>query len=90
MLDFPGGTGDVDSFPDLGRFHMEQSNPYATTMLYSLKATTTEAHMPRTCAQQGEKPPKWEAHTQQWRGAPASHNWRKPAYCNKDRAQPKT
>ena len=61
MLDFPGSTGDVDSFPDLGRFHMEQLSPYATTtepMLYSLKATTTEAHMPRTCAQQGEKPPK--------------------------------
>ena len=61
MLDFPGSTGDVHSFPDLGRFHTEQLSPYATTtepMLYSLKATTTEAHMPRTCAQQGEKPPK--------------------------------
>ena len=49
MLDFPGGTGNVDSFPDLGRFHIEHLSPYATT---------TEARMPRTCAQQGEKPPK--------------------------------
>ena len=72
MLDFPGGRGDMDSFPVLGRFHMEQLSAYATTaepMLYSQKATATEARMPRTCAQQGEKPPKWEAHTQQWWGA---------------------
>ena len=61
MLDFPGGIGDVDSFPVLGRFHMQQLRAYATTaepMLYSQKATATEARMPRTCAQQGEKPPK--------------------------------
>ena len=61
MLDFPGGRGDMDSFPVLGRFHMHQLSAYATTaepMLYSQKATATEARMPRTCAQQGEKPPK--------------------------------
>ena len=72
MLDFPGGRGDMDSFPVLGRFHMEQLSAYAATtepMLDSQKATATEARMPRTCAQQGEGPPKWEAHTQQWWGA---------------------
>ena len=61
MLDFPGGRGDMDSFPVLERFHMEQLSAYATTaepMLYSQKATATEARMPRTCAQQGEGPPK--------------------------------
>ena len=61
MLDFPGGIADVESFPVLGRFHMQQLRAYATTaepMLYSQKATATEARMPRTCAPQGEGPPK--------------------------------
>ena len=36
-----------------------------------------------------EKPPPWEAHTPQWRIAPARHNWRKPACSNEDPMQPK-
>ena len=42
--------------------------------LLSLRATTTEAHMPRACALQQEKPLQWEARAPQWRVAPAS--WR--------------
>ena len=41
---------------------------------WSLRATTTEAHMPRARAPQQEKPPQWEAHAPQRRVAPAHHN----------------
>ena len=33
--------------------------------LWSLQDTTTEAHVPRVCALQQEKPPQWAAHTTQ-------------------------
>ena len=54
-MDFPGGAvvknlpanaGDTGSSPGLGRSHMPQSN----------KPATTEAHVPRACAPQQEKP----------------------------------
>ena len=56
--------------------------------LLSPRATTTEAHVPRACALQQEKPPQWEAHAPQ-RIVPARHNQRKPANSNKDPMQPK-
>ena len=37
-------------------------------------ATTSEARAPRAHAPQQEKPPQWEAHTLQWRVAPARRN----------------
>ena len=43
---------------------------------WSLRATTTEAHMPIACALQQEKPPRWEAHAPQWRVAPGLPWWR--------------
>ena len=42
--------------------------------LLSPRATTTEAHMPRACAPQQEKPPQWEACAPQQRVAPAHCN----------------
>ena len=42
--------------------------------LLSLHATTTEAHVPRACAPQQEKPLQWEACAPQWRVAPACSN----------------
>ena len=45
--------------------------------LLSLRATTTEAHMPRSHAPQKEKPTQWEACAPQWRVAPAHDNQRK-------------
>ena len=42
--------------------------------LLSPCAATTEAHAPRACAPQQEKPPEWEAHAQQGRVAPARRN----------------
>ena len=45
--------------------------------LLRLRATTTEAHVPRACAPQQEKSPQWEARTLQQRVAPAHHNQRK-------------
>ena len=47
--------------------------PHATEQL-SPCATTTEAQAPRACALQQEKPPQWEARTQQRRVAPARRN----------------
>ena len=41
---------------------------------WSLCTATTEAHMPRACAPQQEKPPQWEACALQQRVAPACHN----------------
>ena len=41
--------------------------------LLSLRATTTEAHMPRAHALQQEKPPQWEACTPRWRVAPSRY-----------------
>ena len=58
--------------------------------LLSPHAATTEAHAPRACAPQQEKPPQWEARAPQWRLAPARYNWRKLAHSNKDPMQPKT
>ena len=42
--------------------------------LLSPRATTTEAHTPRDCAPQQEKPPQWEVCAPQQRVAPAHHN----------------
>ena len=42
--------------------------------LLSPCAATTEARVPRAHALQQEKPPQWEAHTLQWRVAPACRN----------------
>ena len=57
--------------------------------LLSPHATTTEAHMPRAHAPQKEKPLQWEAHTPQWRVAPARRDKTKPVHSNKDPTQPK-
>ena len=45
-----------------------------TPQLLSLRATTTEARMPRARAPQQEKPLQWEAYTPQRRVAPARCN----------------
>ena len=57
--------------------------------LLSLRAATTEAHMPRACALQQEEPPQWEARAPQRRVAPAHRNYRKPMCSNEDPTQPK-
>ena len=67
MWDFPGSTvvknlpanaRDMVLSPGLGRYHMPQSNEARTPQLLSLRATTTEAHTPRSRAPQQEKPPQ--------------------------------
>ena len=55
--------------------------------LLSPHATTTEDSTPRARAPQ-EKPLQWEAHTPQWRVAPARRNYRKPVHSNEDPTQP--
>ena len=45
--------------------------------------------MPRTCSQQQEKPPKWEAPTLQQRVVPARHTCRKSTQSTKDSVQSK-
>ena len=65
----PASAGDMGSSPDLGRSHMLQSNSARAPQLRlrsracepqlrSPRATTTEAHAPRACAPQQEKPPQ--------------------------------
>ena len=71
VKNLPANAGDTGSSPGLGRSHMPPS-PCATTTepaLYSPRATTTEAHAPRACALQQEKPPQWEARAPQRRAA---------------------
>ena len=41
------------------------------------------ARLPRACAPQQERPAQWEAHTPQWRVAPARCNWRSPRTATK-------
>ena len=65
----PANAGDMDSSPGLGRSHMPWSNyahvPQLLSLccrarepqLLSLRATTTEAHVPRAYVPQQEKPP---------------------------------
>ena len=79
-------AGDMGSSPCPGRSHMPRSNWARAPQLLSLRsrarepqllstcATTAEAHAPRACALQQEKPPQWEAHVLQWRVAPTHHN----------------
>ena len=72
MGDFPGGVvdnnlpvhaGDMGSIPGPGRSHMPQTNWAHMLQLLSQSAPTTEAHAPRACALQQEKPPQWEANS---------------------------
>ena len=42
--------------------------------LLSPPATTTEAHTPRACAPQQEKPPQWEAPRTKMKGSPTRRN----------------
>ena len=81
--DFPGGSvvknppanaGDTGSSPRPGRSHMPWSNKAHAPQLRSPCATATEAHAPRACALQQEKPPQWEARAPQRRVAPARYN----------------
>ena len=56
------------------------TKPCATTtepVLYSLWATTTEAHAPRARAPQQEKPPQWEARAPQRRPNTAKNKKKK-------------
>ena len=57
--------------------------------LLSLRATTTEARVPRTCAPQQEKPPQRGAQVPPQKVAPNPHNHRKAVCSNEDLLQPK-
>ena len=82
----PASVGDTGSSPGLGRSHMLRSNKAHAPQVLSLcsracdpqllspRATTTEAHAPRACAPQQEKPPQWEARAPQGKVAPARRN----------------
>ena len=50
FLGFPGGSAGKESTCDVWDLHLE-----------GLHASTTEAHAPRACALQKEKPPQWQA-----------------------------
>ena len=70
----PANAGDTGSSPGPGKSHMPRSNQARVPQLLSLHAATTEAHTPRACALQQEKPPQWEARAPQQRVAPARRN----------------
>ena len=97
----PANAGDTGLSPGPGRSHMLRSNWAHAPQLLSLRsraheqqllnprATTTEAHVPRACAPQQEKPLQWEARAWQQRVAPAHCNYRRPICSNEDPTQPK-
>ena len=58
VKNLPANAGDTGSIPGLGRSHMPQSNEACVPQLLSPYSTTTEAHPPRSCAPQQEKPPQ--------------------------------
>ena len=51
--------------------------------LLSLRATTTEAHTPRACAPQQEKPPQWEVRALQQRVTPLAATRESPRAATK-------
>ena len=71
---------------------VEQLSLCATTtesVLWSLRATTTEACTPRPQAPQQEKPLQWEACTPQRKSSPRSPQLEKATHSNKDPMQTK-
>ena len=82
----PASARDMGSIPGPGRSHMPRSNYARAPELLSLwsrarepqllspHTTTTEAHTPRACALQQERPPQWEACAPQQRVAPTRRN----------------
>ena len=70
VKNLPANAGDTGSIPGLGRSHMPRSNearePQLRSLhsrahkaqLLSLRATTTEARVPRARALQQERPPQ--------------------------------
>ena len=56
VKNLPANAGDRGSSPDPGRSHMPQSNEACVPQLLSLRATTTEACVPRAHAPQQERP----------------------------------
>ena len=86
VKNLPANAGDKGSIPGPGRSHMLQSNKARAPQLLSLhsrahepqllspRAATTEAHVPRACVLQQEKPPQWEACALQQRAAPDRRN----------------
>ena len=53
----PANAGDMGSVLGLGRFPCQNNETHMPHLL-SLHATITEAHTPRACAHQQEKPPQ--------------------------------
>ena len=86
VKNLPANAEDTGLSPGQGRSHMPRSNSAHAPQLLSLRsrarepqllsqrATTTEAHAPRACAPQQEKPLQGEACAPQWRVAPARRN----------------
>ena len=58
VKNLPASAGDMGSSPGLGRSHMLWSNWAREPRLLSLRATPTEARVPRARAPQQEKPPQ--------------------------------
>ena len=80
----PANAGDTGSIPGPGTLHMLWNIQACVPELLSAHAAATEACMPRAYAPQQGKSPQWEAHTPQWRVAPALCNQRKTHESNKD------
>ena len=79
-LDFPGGpviktlpakAGDMGSIPGLGRFHIPWGSEACEPQLLSLHVATSEAHAPRACTLQLEKPLRREARAWQLESSPS-------------------
>ena len=83
----------TDSIPGPGRSHMlRATNPLHHS--YWACALEPENHnywspSPRTCAQQQEKPPQWEAHAPQLESSPYLLQLEKSLNSNEEAAQPK-
>ena len=77
----PASAGGVGSIPGPGRFHMLQGHWACAPQL--LRLVCSRARAPQ------QKPPLWEAHAPQRRGASSRHNRRNPVHSNGDPTQPK-
>ena len=61
----PASAEDTGSTPGLGRFHTTLSNQSHVLQPLRPYAATTEAHVPRACTLQQEKPLKCESHAEE-------------------------
>ena len=94
VKNLPANAGDMNSIPDLGRFHMPWSNKAWGPQLLSLCFSAREPQLlkttcPKAHALQQEKSPQWEAQAPRLESGPHLMQLEKSPSSKEDTAQTK-